>query len=607
MSGIVGIFNRNATPVDGDLLSRMIDLVSDRGPDAEASFIDQNAGIGLGHTLLRTTWESQKEQQPFTIDGQTWITADARIDARFELLETLGKTCKYDQITDAELILAAYQSWGEKCVDHLLGDFAFAIWDGRAKSLFCARDHFGVKPFFFAHLNDSFIFSNTLNAIRLDDRVSDELNEVAIGDYLLFGLNQDLSTTIFLNIQRLRPGHTLTVTRDAIKTRRYWTPTIKEEIRFRDSVSYVDCFRELLSQAIEDRLRTNRISISMSGGLDSTSLAAIAQTHLETDAIHAFSIVYDTLIPDQERHYSNIAATYLGIPITHINADGYSLFEVRAPGDLAQAEPFLLSPLGGQFHDLLRNCADFGRVAFTGYDGDSFMTEPPNSYFAACARGFRIKDLALGMSSYARTQKRIPPIGLRKNLKRIFQNQPVLSYPNWIEESFAKRINLRERLHDSLKVATDEIRPSAFQTLDSKVWAALFEGYDPGATKLPLEVRHPFIDLRLVDYLLSIPAVPWCVNKHILRRAMKDLLPQTVVKRTKTPLAGDPPLQLVRRASVRCLDNFEVNSKLRCFINIDARQSVSNESTPEGLSASLRVFALNYWLTNSQPMKSTGI
>jgi asparagine synthase (glutamine-hydrolysing) len=138
--------------------------------------------------------------------------------------------------------------------------------------------------------------------------------------------------------------------------------------------------------------------------------------------------------------------------------------------------------------------------------------------------------------------------------------------------------------------------------LDSKVWAPLFEGYDPGATKLLLEFRHPFIDLRLVKYLLGLPAVPWCVNKHILRVAMKNLLPQTILNRPKTPLAGDPALQLVRRGSVRCLDIFEVNSKLKCFVNLDARQSVANEPTSEGLYASLRVFALNYWLMNSQPI-----
>ena len=140
------------------------------------------------------------------------------------------------------------------------------------------------------------------------------------------------------------------------------------------------------------------------------------------------------------------------------------------------------------------------------------------------------------------------------------------------------------------------------RALNSKVWAPLFEGYDPGATKLNLEVRHPFIDVRLVEYLLSIPPVPWCSNKHILRVAMKDRLPPAVLNRPKTPLAGDPALQLTRNGSVRWLDSFEVNPQLRTFVNLNQRRSIADELTPDGLWASLRVFALNYWLTNSQPI-----
>src|SRR5262245_34731564 len=138
--------------------------------------------------------------------------------------------------------------------------------------------------------------------------------------------------------------------------------------------------------------------------------------------------------------------------------------------------------------------------------------------------------------------------------------------------------------------------------LDSKVWAPLFEGYDPGATKLNLELRHPFIDVRLVEYLLSIPAAPWCANKHILRVAMKDLLPAAVLNRHKKPLAGNPSLQLARSPGVRWLDSFEVNPQLESFVNLKQRRSIADELTPDDLWASLRVFGLNYWLTNSRPI-----
>jgi asparagine synthase (glutamine-hydrolysing) len=462
-------------------------------------------------------------------------------------------------LIDAESILNAYEKWGDDCVKHLLGDFAFAIWDDRRKRLFCARDHFGVKPFFYTHTGNSFNFSSSLNVLK----VSTELNEIAIGDYLLFGVNQDQSTTIFKEIQRLPPGHTLTVENNQFKIQRYWTPSLPPEVRFRDPETYVERFSELLDSAVADRLGTGRVAISMSGGLDSTSLAAIASKHAE---VAGFTVVYDSLIPDEERRYSSLAAKHLGIPITHLNADAYSLFD----GEMDQAEPFLISPLTGQFNDLLRLCAGFAPVALTGYDGDSLMNEP------------RI-----------RIRTRIRRM-LRKNDYHGF-------FPEWIDESFAMRTNLRERLRDFWVKSEDGKRPAAMRALKSNIWTALFEGYDPVATRLNLEVRHPFIDLRLVEYLLAIPAVPWCVDKHILRCAMKNKLPEAVLNRHKTGLAGDPALQLVRRASVRWLDSFEVSPQLRAFVNLDRRRSVVEEETADGRWASLRVFALNYWLTHSRP------
>lgn len=542
------------------------------------------ASVDLGHAM--------------TLDGKVWLTADARLDSRADLIRKLTPEQSPD---DAELILHAYEKWGENCVYHLLGDFAFAIWDSRGRRFFCARDHFGVKPFFFASIANSFVFSNTLNALRLDPRVSSELNEVAVGDYLLFGLNQDLSTTIFRDIQRIPPAHSLTISGGSIKTARYWSAEPKQ-IRFRDRSSYVEAFADLLSSATEDRLPADNVTVSMSGGLDSTSLAAIARK--KVGSLRACSVVYDRLIPDEERYYSTLAAEHLKIPIHHINADRYSLFDERVAGDLDQPEPFLLSPLAGQFNDLLRHCAVHGRVAITGYDGDAFLNEQPKSYFVSAAKKLQFADLVTGTGWYLWKQKQLPPIGLRTFLRKPFRKQRCDDLtPAWIDESFAKRIELAERLSQpAINPFSESIRPGARAALNSKVWAPLFEGYDPGATKLDLEVRHPFIDVRLVEFMLGIPAVPWCVNKHILRQAMRNQLPAAVLERQKTPLAGDPAIQLARHASVRWLDSFEVSPQLKSFVNLDLRRPLADEQTPDGLWASLRVFALNYWLANSQPI-----
>jgi asparagine synthase (glutamine-hydrolysing) len=599
MSGIVGIVNLDGAPVDRDLFYRQTDFMSYRGPDAQQVWIDRH--IGLGHTLLRTTYEAEHESQPATLNGKVWLVADARLDARSELLRRLPSSLiSKTNPNDAELILYAFEAWGEECINYLIGDFAFAIWNSRNQRLFCARDHLGVKPFFYAHVANSFIFTNTLNALRLDRRVSEELNEVAIGDYLLFGLNQNLSTTTFRDINRLPAGHTLTVSNETVKTKCYWTPTSTRELRFRNSESYVERFDELLSSAVQDRLRTDRVAVSMSGGLDSTGIAAVAHERLENpQSVRAVSVVYDDLIPDEERHYSQLAADHMGISITHIDGDEFSLFNDQSACDMDQAEPFLISPLAGQFNAVMRLCADYSRVALTGWDGDTLMNEPANSYFSSTARALLLKDFAFGLAWYVRTQQRVPGFGIRGRVNRMFGGDSAPSlYPEWIEESFAIRTNLRERSKETVNVEGS----SALRALASKVWAPLFEGYDSGSTSLPVEFRHPFIDLRLIEFLLSIPALPWCVNKHILRTAMQTRLPVSVLKRRKTPLAGDPALQIIRRGSVRWLDSFEVSPKLGCFVNLKKRPPIADEQTSERVWASLHVFALNHWLSNSHPM-----
>ena len=491
------------------------------------------------------------------------ITANARLDAREDL-----------NLSDADLILSAYQKWGDDCVNHLIGDFAFAIWDSRKQRFFCARDHFGVKPFFYTFIDNEFAFSTSLNELRLNQRVSNTLNEIAVGDYLLFGVNQDLSTTIFKDIQRLPPGHTLTVANGSITTRRYWTPETSTEVRFRNPESYVERFKELLSRAVKDRVSNDRVAISMSGGLDSTSLAAIGRDHVKD--VHGFTVVYDSLIPDEERHYSTLAANHLGIPITHLSADRYSLFDEQVPGDMDQPEPFQLSALTGQFNDLLRLCAKFSPVALTGYDGDAFMSLPQPS------RLRRVKKTIKGLLAVA--QKGAATEG---RPYRWFDG----SF-SWLDEAFVRRTSLFERWERPAINPASPLNP---------MWTAVFEGYDPSSTKLNLEVRHPFVDVRLVEFLSAIPVHPWRVNKHILRLAMKDKLPAAVLNRRKTPLAGDPALQLIRRTSVRCLEVFEVSPQLRAFVNLNRRRSLADEETSDGLWANLRIFALNYWLTHSQP------
>ncbi len=169
----MGILNLDGAPVDRVLLEGMTLSLAFRGPDAQEVWCQ--GPVGLGHALLQIASGTPLEKQPAQIDGRLWIVADARIDARAELIGKLKEKCQTSRALtlstpDAELILHAYDAWGDACVEHLIGDFSFAIWDARERRLFCARDQFGVKPFFYAHVGSCLIFSNTLDCVRITSR-----------------------------------------------------------------------------------------------------------------------------------------------------------------------------------------------------------------------------------------------------------------------------------------------------------------------------------------------------------------------------------------------------------------------------------------------------
>jgi asparagine synthase (glutamine-hydrolysing) len=603
VSGIVGIINLDGAPVDRQLLHQMTEFMGYRGPDAQDVW---TAGpVGLGHTLLRTTWESAPEQQPSSLDGQVWITADARVDGRAELVTKLrsrGQDAS-ETLPDAELLLHAYHAWGEDCVHHLLGDFAFAIWDGRRGRLFCARDHFGVKPFYYARVGDCLVFSNTLNCVRLLPAVSAELNDLAVADFLLFGGNQDPATTAFADIQRLPAAHTLTCSGGTVRVGRYWTLPVDGDIRYRRLGEYVDHFKELLRTAVEDRLRTDRAGIFMSGGLDSPAVAAAACKWCSRQTgrldLQAFTVVFDQLIPDQERFYSGLVARELNIPIHYLVADNYQLYERWGEPELQTPEPTCEAFAAAFNADQFGQAAAHGRVALTGYGGDPafwgssayvlFLLK--NGYF-----GRLVGDLWQLLS-----RGRLPKVGLLTRLRRWLGKRPAQSpLPDWLNPDFAARLDLPARWRgvNQEPRPVHPRRPKAYHCLTNPFWPYLFESYDPGVTRSPVEVRHPFFDRRLLEFLLAIPPLPWFGSKELLRTALRGLLPDQVRLRPKAPMAGNPIRELLQRENVGWLDHFEAAPELEEYVSRERIPPVAGEKDADRAWLKLLPLSLNYWLRN---------
>ncbi len=609
MSGTVGIFGRNAAPVDRALLQALAQFLAYRGPDG--CEVWSEGSVGFGHALLRTTFESESERQPANLDGELWITADARIDCRDDLAAKLPSAAEklHRNAPACELILRSYAAWGEECVQHLRGDFSFAIWDRRNQKLFCARDHFGIKPFYYADFADCFLFSNTLNCLRAHPGVSDELNDAAIADFLLFGLNGDLATTTFRDIRRLPPAHVLTVSADGLRVRRYWTPPVDGRIRYRNPIDYVENFRELLKVAVADRVHTGRVGILLSGGLDSGSLAATAREISKTTGsgldLRAYTIVYESLNPDPEGVCARATADFLGIPSRAIAIDHLRPFDGWDDPGLNFPEPVenpFCTALDEDFAIIARDC----RVVLEGEGSDNLMYFELLPHLRDLLRHGEWWQFFVDVPRYLRARPSLWP-GVRRRVRGVFsRNAAKHPYPSWIAPELEVRLNLAERWKEWGRWHVSPphpVLPTAHASLSTPLWAHLFEQEDALAAGCTIEVRHPFLDLRVVNFLLALPPFPWAFDKRILREAMSGRLPENVRVRRKTPLVSDPLAVHLNDEQAWWRNRVEWIGDMDRYVNRSALPLIRGQATTDQEDEAVRPLCLNFWLQSSRRVR----
>lgn len=610
MSGIVGIYHRDGAPAERALLQALAHFLAYRGPDSRDVWT--SGPVGFGHALLRTTRESLTEQQPASLDGRLWITADARIDGRGELaaeLKDAGRQVRH-LAPDSELILYAYAAWGEECVEHLMGDFAFGIWDARQKTLFCARDHFGIKPFYYADTENFFLFSNTLNCVRVHPDVPDELNDAAIADFLMFGLNCDNSTTTFRSIRRLPPGHCLTLSAEGLRLRRYWSAPTDGSIRYRRADDYIEHFQILFQSAVADRLRTDCAGVLLSGGLDSSSVATTAHELSTRSAgvpqLRAYTITYESLIPDSDGLHAREVANFLHIPIQCLAMDHLRPFERWSDPEIAWPEP-VDDPCFAGIFDQFRMIAADCRVALSGEGSDNLMHFEMWPYVKDLGRRRNWSQLFAEVPRYLLV-RRSPWAGVRRRVRGVFGNGAAMpAFPSWISPVLTRSLGLETRWKEwsSLQAASPShpILPDAHASLALPQWTQLFEHESPGVTRCPVEVRHPFMDLRIVNFLLALPPFPWFFEKALLREAMVGRLPESVRLRQKTPVQGDPLLEMLHRDETGWTNEWRPEEDLDRYVDLASLPAPARERNSEKLAMQVRPLCLNFWLQSARRVR----
>lgn len=593
--------------MDRALLQSLVDFLSYRGPDSRESWMD--GSIGLGHAMLRTTRESLGERQPASFDGRFWIAADARLDGRADFiaeLQRLGRVVR-PAAPDSELILHAYAAWGTPCVERLRGDFSFALWDAKNKLLFCARDHFGIKPFYYAQLGDLFVFSNTLNCVRMHPEVSGELNDAAIGDFLLFGLNYDNSTTSFRDVQRLPPAHCLTFSADGLRSKRYWKPPTDGRIRYSKPEEYVENFQSLLQDAVADRLRIDRVGILLSGGLDSSSVAAVAKEvsakNAQTTDIRCYTHIFESLISDREGEYAREVGEFLRLPVKFMASDQTQLFEGWDKPEFSLPEP-VEDPLFAGFLDSCRNISTDCRVLLCGEGADNLLDFQMWPYLDDLRRNGEWQRLLTELANYFWIRP-FPWRGIRTQVKRIIGNDPGMPvFPQWLNREFLQRANLKARWKElcehPVRPSSHPIVPNAHASLSLPQWTQMFEQENAGVTPFPLEVRYPFLDLRIVNYLLAIPPFPWFFQKMLLREAMTGRLPEGVRVRPKTPLQDDPVSAQLQKTGAKRVNQMHWSEDSNRFVERSAMAPLHGKMNAEQIRTHLRPYCLNIWLQSAR-------
>jgi asparagine synthase (glutamine-hydrolysing) len=545
ISGIAGIFGPADAATRRREVCHMLRAMPERG-DGDAPALWSDDAIALGHITTRSAQKTVHTSH----DATVVVVADARLDNRDALLRHLGAPA---DATDAALIARAYRHWGLDFADHLLGAFAVALWDSRNHRLVCVRDHFGLRPFVYAHRNGRFAFASTTRALRQLDEVSTRIDRTRAADYLMLML-RDQERTFYEDIRRLPPAHTLTVTPDGLQFYRYWTPTADPTLALPDDAAYAEAFEERFLEAVRCRLRdAERAGTMLSGGLDSSGITGVARSLLgatDENPLPAFSFVFDTVTKSDEREYMDAVVDQGSLqPFRVIGDEHHALEHLDALLDVLD-EPFF-TPNLFLYVEIWQRARDAGvTTLLDGFLGDSVVGHGMErlAELALTGRWLRLLRALQDISQVRGYPRRtMMPFLLRQHvlapLRQAFT-------PSWIarrssnpqERGFAHPGLLREtrwveRVRD---LETTSLRSSL--TVRGAHMKEITHGHLQQASDTVLraapawnvDVRLPFADRRLLEFCPRLPPDQRYRDGHtryVQHEAIKSYLPRAIYRR----------------------------------------------------------------------------
>ncbi len=489
--------------------------------------------------------------------------------------------------SDARLAGLAYEHWGERFAEHLMGDYAFCVWDAAARRLTCVRDHHGNRSLFWGRDGERFVVSTAIEGVRSQPALAGPWREDSIASFLHAGWVQDPHATVWRDTYRLPRATTMTVTAGAApRFAAHWAFPVPSPIRYRDDAEYVSHFSEVLGAALRDRLRARSAVIHLSGGMDSATIAATAQGAAPGVTLFAQTIVYPALAPSDDDRLAPLVAQRLGI--AH---DVLSFDDVRALAWLDDAQSYPAQPIDepnlGVTRVSSRDAARRASIAVIGEDGDTLLRSPT---LLAQLRSQRFGEVAGAWWTYWRRTGHRPWVGLewRTRLRRALGQGPGDRTP-WLRER-ARRLAGTEPV-----CAVHPVRPRTVAALTSGLWDSFYEGLSPSVTGAELLVTLPLVDPRVIAFIFAIPPVPWGQHKQIMRAAMQGRLPAEVLARPKMPFGG---FIEARVAQWRAAGGVDVQLSERVAPWVDRAQvsEIFRTGHPYEVLDAWRVLILDRWL-----------
>jgi asparagine synthase (glutamine-hydrolysing) len=565
MSAIVGIYQSNNEPI----LSEHSQGIMNKLSQFPANDIQQwNRGnVFFGCHAQWITPESIDEQLPYyDSERKVAITADAIIDNRVELFDQLQVDKELRKtMPDSQLIVLAYQKWGEEVTKYLIGDFAFVIWDEKKQLLFAARDFSGARTLYFYHDHNCFAFSTTIEPLFTLPYIKKELNEEWLAEFLAIPNiveSVDMLSTPYKTIHQIPPSHCLTVKDGKITLRRYSKIEVKETLKFSSNEEYEETFKEVFQRAVTDRLRTfGKVGSHLSGGLDSGSVVSFAANILKNEdkILHTYSYVPESNFVDwTEPYYVPDERPFIKETVNHVGNihDQYLDFPDKSP--ISEIDDFLaIMEMPYKFFEntfWLKGISekaqqDGVKVLLNGARGNHSISwgslNLTYQYYSKLMRQVNWIRLYRELDAYCKNFKTGKKVMIPFVAKKAFtilnhkstKHQNGYHFPMFINPSLANKTKIFSKLSDYGMNITGSSNIDNLTEYRKQYYQNLYVWNKSGVANTKLSLRYnlwdrdPTNDIRVIKFCLSLPEEQYVLGgmeRSLIRRATKGILPERV-------------------------------------------------------------------------------